>query len=74
MQGRREDTMDDYIGSEAVKKYYEENDIVLPDRMIAAHICRTGFPIAEAHSSLREIQARTEDAELKEQIEKYFGR
>lgn len=65
--------MVDYIGSDAIKKYYEENGIVLSDRMIAARICNAGFNIGEIHSSLREIQARTEDADLKRQIEEYIS-
>lgn len=66
--------MVDYIGSETIKKYYEENGIVLSDRMIAARICNARFSVEEVHSSLQEIKARTEDVDLKKQIEKYISR
>lgn len=66
--------MVDYIGSDTIKKYYKEQEIVLSDRMIAARICNAGFCMEEVHSSLREIQARTEDADLRGQIEKYISR
>lgn len=66
--------MVDYIGSETIKKYYKETGIVLSDRMIAARICNAGFSVEEVHDSLQEIQARTEDSDLKEQIGKYIGR
>ncbi len=66
--------MVDYIGSEAVKKYYKEKGIILSDRMIAARICNAGFNVNEIHSSLREVQAQTKDDGLKVQIEKYIGR
>ncbi len=66
--------MIDYIGSDAVKKYYKEKGIILSDRMIAARICNAGFKVDEIRNSLQEIQARTEDAELKGQIEEYISR
>lgn len=66
--------MVDYIGSDAVKKYYKERGIVLSDRMIAARICNAGFKSGEIYNSLREIQTRTGDAELKRQIDRYIGR
>lgn len=66
--------MVDYIRSETIKKYYKENGIVLSDRMIAARICNARFSVEEVHSSLQEIQERTEDVDLKEQIKKYISR
>lgn len=66
--------MVDYIGSETIKKYYQEKGIVLSDRMIAARVCNARFPVEEVCASLQEIQAWTEDSDLKEQIGKYIRR
>lgn len=68
--------MIDYIGSNTVKKYYKENGIILSDRMIAARICNAGFKfnMKEIHSSLRELQAQSEDVSLNKEIEMYISR
>ena len=66
--------MIDYLGSNAIKKYYKEKGIILPDRMIAARICNGGFNVGEIHSSLRELQAQTKDASLKGEIGMYVSR